>query len=141
MLLLQVRPELLLSIQVLAYCRLNKISLLVISTELSFFHRGNLLPPDSAVVLSDIGEGSEALFCLTPSTDCCTSRGVWRLPSGSAVSTSTTSGFYFSRGSGILRLNRRSSATEPTGMFRCLVPLSSTPGSPAQTLNVQVYGE
>ena len=139
MLLLQVKPELLLGIQVTAcmHVELDIFMSLIFHTELSFFPRGNLLPPDSAVVLSDIGEGSEALFCLTPSTDCCTSRGTWRQPGGSAVSTSTSgsAGFYFSRGSGSLPLNRRSSATGPTGIFRCLVP----PGRPAQTLYIGLY--
>ena len=107
--------------------------------ELSFFHHGTLLPNNSIVLLRDIGEGSEALFCLTPSTNCCTSRGAWRLASGSSVSESASSNFYFSRGNSILLLNRRSSATGPTGIFRCLVPLSNTPGSPAQTLYVGIY--
>ena len=106
--------------------------------ELGLFLDGNLLPNNSIVLLSDIGEGSEALFCLTPSTDCCSSRGAWRQPNGSEVSGDTTLDFYSSRGNSIL-LNRRNSATGPTGIFRCLGPLSSIPDSLVQTLYAGIY--
>ena len=97
-------------------------------TEIGFFHAGNLLPLNSIVLLSDIGLDSEALFCLTDNSACCTNnRGAWRFPSGTDVSrNSGSSDFYFSRGSGFLRLNRRSGITEPTGIFMCVVPTASS---------------
>ena len=74
------------------------------------------------MLLSDIGLGSAALFCLTPSTDCCTSRGEWRFPNNSSVKEGTSSDLYFSRGNRILLLHRMSDAMGPTGIYTCLVP-------------------
>ena len=111
-----------------------------VCTETGFFHAGNLLPLNSIVLLSDIGLDSEALFCLTDSSDCCTSRGTWRFPSGTDISrNSGSSDFYFSRGNGILRLNRRSGISEPTGIYMCLVPTAAS-SSTALPHYVGVYG-
>ena len=91
------------------------------------------------MLLSDIGEGSEALFCLTPSPECCTNpnRGQWRSPSDSAFPTSTSSNIYFSRGNSFLSLNRMSDVTEPTGIFLCRIPRIS--GGPTENVHVGVY--
>ena len=105
--------------------------------ELGFFHAGTLLPPNSIVLLSDIGLYSEALFCLTDSTECCNSRGAWKYPNGDKVRESFGSpDFFFFRGNGILRLNRRSGST--TGIFMCVVPTANS--SAALPLYVGVYG-
>ena len=92
------------------------------------------------MLLSDIGLDSEALFCLTPSTDCCNSRGAWRFPYGDSVSGSSSSDFYFSRGNRILLLHRMSDVMGPTGIYTCLVPTSSASNSPALPHYVGVYG-
>ena len=92
------------------------------------------------MLLSDIGLDSEALFCLTPSTDCCTSRGAWRFPNGDSVTESSSSHWYFSRGNRILLLHRMSDAMGPTGIYTCLVPTSSASNSPALPHYVGVYG-
>ena len=79
------------------------------------------------MLLSDIGLDSEALFCLTDNTACCTNnRGAWRFPNGDDVSRSETSNFYFSRGNGTIFLHRISSTTVPTGIFMCVVPTASS---------------
>ena len=57
--------------------------------------------------------------------DCCTSRGVWRFPTGDTVRESISSDLYFSRGNRILRLHRMSDVMGPTGIYTCLVPTSS----------------
>ena len=90
------------------------------------------------MLLSDIGLDSEALFCLTPSTDCCNSRGAWRLPNGDSLSESTSSDWYFSRGNRILLLHRMSDVMGPTGIYTCLVP--NTSGGTAMPYYVGVYG-
>ena len=104
--------------------------------ELGFFHAGNLLPLNSIVLLRDIRQDSEALFCLTDSTDCCNSRGEWRFPNGDHVSRRSSSDFYYSRLNGSLRLNRRRGIT--TGIFMCVVPTANS--RTALPLYIGVYG-
>ena len=106
--------------------------------ELGFYHGGNLLPLNSIVLLSDIGLDSEALFCFSPSTDCCTSRGEWRFPNGAFISGSTSSDLYRSRGNRILLLHRINDILGPTGIYTCLVP--STSGGTALPYYIGVYG-
>ena len=108
-------------------------------TELGFFQDGNFLPLNSIVLLSDIGLDSEALFCLTPSIDCCSNRGAWRFPNGNSVSGSRSSDWYFSRGNRILLLHIMSDVMGPTGIYTCLVPTSSASNSPALPHYVGVY--
>ena len=80
------------------------------------------------MLLSDIGEGSNALFCLTNRTQCCTTeaglnRGGWRFPNTTSVTLDDTSlNFYRIRGYSSVRLNRRSDAVAPTGIFTCRIP-------------------
>ena len=52
---------------------------------MGFFLAGNLLPFNSIVLLSDIGEGGEAVVCFTDSTECCIRRGAWLQPSSAYV--------------------------------------------------------
>ena len=99
----------------------------VLKTGLSFFLDGRVFPNNSIVPPGDIGEGSCALYCLTDSTQCCSTEaggelGVWRSPDGSDVSGSTTADVYLVRGFSSLLLNRRSSAVGPTGVYTCLIP-------------------
>ena len=79
------------------------------------------------MLLSDIGEGSNALFCLTNRRNCCTteagySRGGWRFPNSSAVDTTDDHEFYRTRGYSSVSLSRRSNALEATGIFTCRIP-------------------
>ena len=79
----------------------------------------------SRLLLSDIGEGSSALFCLTDREACCSepnSLGMWNFPDGTRIDQSSSSDIYFVRGSSSLQLNRRSGVTGPTGKFTCLIP-------------------
>ena len=92
--------------------------------EVGFFLRGTFLPNNSIVLLNDIGEGSSALFCLTDRVACCSGqhhRGLWKYPNSSLVRGSTGT-IYRTRGSSSILLNRKSSATRPTGIFRCDIP-------------------
>ena len=90
-----------------------------------FFLKGTFLPNNSIVLLSGIGEGSSALFCLTDRVACCSSdetrRGLWNYPNSSSVP-GGTGPIYRTRGPSSILLNRKSSATQPTGIFRCDIP-------------------
>jgi hypothetical protein len=83
------------------------------------------------VLVSDIGEGSGALYCLTNRIHCCgantggADRGIWRFPDGSSAREDTTAGIYFTRGFSSLPLSRRNSAICPTGIYTCLIPDAS----------------
>ena len=105
---------------------------------LGFFLNGRLLPNNSVVLLSDIGEGSNALYCLTDRTLCCSSsagdsRGLWRFPDGNA------DGIYTSKGFSSLLLNRRSSTVGPTGVYTCLIPSASDRDRDFSTLRLGIY--
>ena len=84
------------------------------------------------MLLSDIGEGSNDLFCLTDRTQCCTTeagdaRGSWRFPNGSSVARDNADlSFYAIRGYSSIRLNRRSDALAPTEIFICRLPDEAT---------------
>ena len=101
--------------------------------ELGFFLDGAFLSNNSILLLSDIGEGSNALFCLTNRTQCCTTeagldRGGWRFPNSSAVDIYTTDNqeFYRIRGYSSVYLNRRRNTLEPTGIFICRIPTNQS---------------
>ena len=82
---------------------------------------------NSVIPLRDIGEGDNALLCKTDRTNCCGTRpnrfGEFYYPNGVAVPiASRQQGFYRNRGEQLIRLNRRSIATSPTGKYRCAIP-------------------
>ena len=95
------------------------------------------------MLLSDIGEGSNALFCLTDRIECCTreagdERGSWRFPNGSSVTRDDANlDFYAIRGYSSIHLNRRSDAVAPTGIYICRLPDEAT-GS-GDNLYIGVY--
>ena len=91
-----------------------------------------LYPNNSVVSLTDIGEGYNALHCLTNLTTCCRgadgdSAGEWFLPGKTSPvvdisSVDNMENFTRSRGPSAVLLNRRSSAVGPTGLYTCQVP-------------------
>ena len=110
-----------------------------------FYLNGRVLSNNSILLLSDIGEGSSALYCLTDRTACCSSaaggrRGAWRFPDSSGVSESQSTEFYFTRDFSSLALNRRSSAVGPTGVYTCAIPDAQDSDSTSQTLYIGIYG-
>ena len=79
---------------------------------------------------TDIGEGDNALQCTTDSTTCCRNNiggesraGDFYMPNGSLVllNHTTTNGYYRSRESQHIRLNRKDPGTI-TGQFQCNIP-------------------
>ena len=92
----------------------------------------------------DIGKGSNALFCLTNRTRCCTTeaglnRGGWRFPNSSAVEDTSNYEFYRTRGYSSVHLNRRSNALEPTGIFTCKIPTNQSENN--TNLYIGVYDD
>ena len=88
------------------------------------------------VSLTDIGEGYNALHCLTNLTICCRRRdgdgaGEWFLPEqtspvvGVNAPNAGTESFTRSRGHSAVLLHRRTGAVGPTGLFTCQVPNES----------------
>ena len=92
-----------------------------------FFLKGTLLSNNSIVLLSNIGEDSSALYCLTERELCCgestggANRGFWRFPNGTALREDTNANIYSSRGFSSIKLNHRSSVGQ-TGVYTCVIP-------------------
>ena len=95
--------------------------------------------------LTDIGEGDNALLCLTNNTQCCRGSdnlnggglGEWYFPNGTLVPTENTSIVYRNRDRSTVHLNRRNNAQAPTGVYRCEVPDASATN---RSVFVGVYG-
>ena len=88
---------------------------------------GKLYLNNSAIALSEIGEGEKALYCKTDKEDCCGTVpnrfGKFYYPSGVEVSVAWQQhGFYRNRGDKIIRLNRKEGITSPTGTYQCEIP-------------------
>ena len=89
--------------------------------------------------LEDIGEGGDALLCITNLTACCRSpaNGNWFFPNGTRVPSSGDQwDFHRSRGRMVVRLNRRRGGEE--GIYCCVIPDSMNVN---QTIYIGVYSE
>ena len=80
-------------------------------------------------MLEDIGEGDDALLCITNQSACCRSNdtggnasGNWYFPNGNRVPSAPGVGWdiYRSRGQLVVRLNRRRGGVE--GIYSCVIP-------------------
>ena len=100
---------------------------------------------NSNVILEDIGEGDDALVCVTHLTACCrppytdgmnrTALGNWFFPNGSRVPSSGDQwDFHRTRGRMVVRLQRRRGGAE--GVYNCQIP--DTSGF-LQTIYIGVY--
>ena len=86
-------------------------------------HNGIVLSNNSFIRRGPIGEGKDALMCVTDyTTECCTSAGNWTDEKGGAVH-QEKSGIYVTRGAGMVSLNHMSGGNP--GMWRCDIPDSS----------------
>ena len=92
---------------------------------------GKTIPDDGSVLASDIGEGDlNGLLCHTDRRNCCTrsdgtAQGEWYFPGQPGDQVQVDGGrkgdfFYRTRGTGVVRLNRRGNPSE-RGRFRCEV--------------------
>ncbi len=84
---------------------------------------------NDVVLITDIGEGDNALLCVTDSTNCCNApplAGEFYYPDNSTVGVRASGdSFYRNRGDQLIRLNRRNGATSPLGRYRCDIPDAS----------------
>ena len=101
-----------------------------------FSFRGTTYQNNSLVTLEEIGEGDDALLCMTDSTMCCSRAqvpgggilGDWYYPNGTGVPNSLVVDrynydlweFYRNRGQSVVRLNRRRGGV--TGIYCCEIP-------------------
>ena len=92
------------------------------------------------MVLEDIGEGDDALLCVTNLHNCCRAPysnaiGNWFFPNGSRVpSSGNNRDFYRTRGSMVVKLHRRRGGVE--GIYRCEIPETM---NVIQTIYIGVY--
>ncbi len=73
------------------------------------------------VLISDIGEEDDALFCMTEYENCCKNPdGEFYYPDSSKVRIRASGdSLYRNRGDQLIRLNRRNGAISPRGRYRC----------------------
>lgn len=100
--------------------------------EVGFLLRGHLYGNNSIVNVTDIGEGSQSLFCVTNNEKCCRkidneikAQGNWYFPNNGSpvdVRINNENGFYKNRGPGVVRLHRTNDTSSPTGLFNCTLP-------------------
>ena len=94
------------------------------------------------MILEDIGEGGDALLCITNYTACCRSDdtgrpalGNWIFPNGTRVpSSGGERDFFRTRGQMVVRLHRRRGGVE--GIYRCEIPDAM---NVTQTIYIGVY--
>ena len=76
-------------------------------------------------MLEEIGEGDNALLCLTNTSSCCieTSEGEWYDPDNMKIldSMDNNTDFYTSRGPSLVRLNKINDVPI-SGVFHCKIP-------------------
>ena len=89
---------------------------------------GQFYASGSSLSLSSIGEGENALLCMTDG-NCCTPpnhAGEFYYPDNSLVRIQRSGDdLYRDRGVQMIRLHRRNGATSPTGTYKCEIPDSS----------------
>ena len=96
---------------------------------LGFNLKGELYSNNSIVTITDIGSGTNALYCFTNRSGCCRFEdgginGEWFLPNRNQVDGNgrlSTLDFSRNRGPSAVLLNRRNNAMGPIGLYRCEV--------------------
>ena len=95
----------------------------------SLWELGTIMTNNSALAVSDIGEGASALTCHTELTTCCREQdnpsggalGEWIGPDSNQISTNSTDRFYVTRQQSSISLNRGGSSTVE-GLYCCVIP-------------------
>ena len=90
------------------------------------------------MTLEDIGDGDDALFCLTDSTACCRfpfRAGNWYFPNGTRVPSSGIQwDFHRTTGQSVVVLHRRRGGED--GIYSCVIPDAM---NVTQTIYIGVY--
>ena len=110
----------------------------LLSVAQGLYFGGSAVDNHGIVTLDEImNTESTALLCITPAVDCCTAPGSadWFSPSGSVISTATSSATYQVKGSFYTNLRRSSGGLE--GIYRCDIRLSV--GAASTSFYVGVY--
>ena len=109
--------------------------------QLKFMLGGQTYLNNSVVSINDIGEGDNALLCVTDNPDCCfvNKMGDLFYPNNSVVGYSSINSLYRNRGQQMVRLNRRNDVLLPTvlGAYRCEIPDS---GGRMQNIYIYIKG-
>ena len=127
------------------YMSINTTSRIHVASNsgLYFTLNGTVYQPGDSILITDVGvvarfgtDPGSSLVCVTSNvnTQCCRSRdsgnvGEWYFPNGTMVprnSAAPSAVFTWSGFTHQVRLNRRNSATSPTGTFECRVPDEDT---------------
>ena len=97
-----------------------------------FMLRNQTYLNNSIVAINYIGEGDNALLCMTDKDDCCRGMGDSKMrlgefyfPNNSIPRFNSTNLWYRKRGPQVIRLNRMNNVLSPTGRYRCVIPDSS----------------
>ena len=99
-----------------------------------FLFRGTTYQNNSLVTLEDLGEGDDALHCITNDTDCCVRAfiredgrvvyGNWFYPNDTRVQSSDVEwDFFRTRGESVVNLQRRRGGD--MGIYRCQLPYAT----------------
>ena len=114
------------------------------AADVRFSLNGTTYQNNSIVNLEDIGEGDDALLCVTDLTACCRPpytdngwyvRGNWFFPNGTRVpSGGTNQDIYRSTGWKVKRLHRRRGGED--GIYHCVIPNAV---NVTQTIYIGVY--
>ena len=97
---------------------------------MKFQLKGQAYLNNSIVAINDIGEGDNALMCVTDNSACCdgdaTGQGQFYYPDNSRVRFIDSGDLWYrNRGPQVVRLNRRNDAVSPNGIYRCEIPDST----------------
>ena len=114
-----------------SFTYINIISSFPGAHDVWFVLNGTTYQNNSIVILEDIGEGDDALDCITNQTACCRppytdeigqkALGNWYFPNGTRVPSSGHQwDFHRTRGHMMVRMQRRRGGAE--GIYRCAIP-------------------
>ena len=119
------------------------VSFFLDEVDVWFSLRNTTYQNNSIVFLEGIGEGDDALLCMTKLTDCCRPEnrsvlGNWFFPNGTRVPSNSGSrwDFYRTRGQMVVRLNHKGGGEE--GIYHCEIPDTM---KVIQTIYIGVYSE
>ena len=117
------------------YCNKSNVTLVLSSlpgaADVRFSLKSTIYQNNSVVTLEDIGEGDDALLCITDQRNCCRYphtgemgplvSGNWFFPDGTRVPSSNSQwDIYRNRGQSVVRLHRRRGGEE--GIYHCEIP-------------------
>ena len=117
----------------------SKSKLTFAISDIGFLLNGKHYNNNSVVSSTDIGDSASALLCLTDNVMCCSdSDANWYLPSSEIVQSTSYNPIYLVRDRNVVRLNKKNTATLPSGVFHCSIPDVS---EVVQNIYIGVYPE